>query len=205
MDVDYQANKNLLEEAVKEGVSKFIYISVFNAGKLNHLKGIEAKLRFEKELKESGLDHSIIYPNGFFSDMLEYINMAQSGRGYVFGSGEYRINPIHGQDLAQVCVTAATEKTRSISVGGPDTVTHNEILKMAFKAFDKNEKISKIPIWLRNLLLVVLRTCTSVKIYGPLEFFMTVLAVDMVAPEYGTRHLKDFFLESANNASDSMI
>jgi hypothetical protein len=33
-------------------------------------------------------------------------------------------------------------------------------------------------------------------IAGPIEFFMTVLAVDMVAPTYGKHHLKDFFLEN---------
>ena len=45
MDVDYQGNKNLLEEAKKEGVSKFIYVSVFNAEKMRNLKGIQAKLK----------------------------------------------------------------------------------------------------------------------------------------------------------------
>ena len=38
MDVDYQANMNLLKEARKSGVQKFIYVSAFNAQKLIHLK-----------------------------------------------------------------------------------------------------------------------------------------------------------------------
>ena len=88
MDVDYQGNKNLLEEAKKEGVSKFIYISVLNAQKMRNLKGIQAKLEFTEALKESGLNYLAVYPNGFFSDMLEYLKMAQQGRGYVFGSGK---------------------------------------------------------------------------------------------------------------------
>ena len=88
LDVDYQGNMNLLEEAEKEGVPKFIYVSVFNAENMKNLKGIQAKVRFEEELKKSGIDFSIVYPNGFFSDMLEYLQMAKKGRGYVFGSGE---------------------------------------------------------------------------------------------------------------------
>ena len=75
MDVDYQSNKNLLEEAKREGVSKFIYVSVFNAEKMSHLKGIQAKLKFTEALKASGMDYLIINPNGFFSDMLEYLNI----------------------------------------------------------------------------------------------------------------------------------
>jgi uncharacterized protein YbjT (DUF2867 family) len=196
MDVDYQGNKNLLEEAKKEGVAKFIYISVLNAEKMCNLKGIQAKLEFTEALKRSGLNYLVVNPNGFFSDMLEYLKMAQQGRGYVFGSGENRINPIHGEDLAEVCVNAVDETEREINVGGPDVFTHNQILAIAFESLEKPIKISKIPIWLRNVILTTLRLLTSVKTYGPLEFFMTVLAMDMVAPTCGKYHLKDFFLES---------
>ena len=200
MDVDYQGNKNLLEEAEKEGVSKFIYISVFNAEKMGNLKVIRAKLRFTDELKESGLNYLVVYPNGFFADMLEYLQMAKKGRGYVFGSGEYKINPIHGEDLAEVCVNAADGEEKEINVGGPDILSHNEILTIAFESLAKTAKITKIPIWIRNCLLAILRTFTSVKTYGPIEFFMTVLAVDMVAPTYGKHHLKEYFLENKDKA-----
>ena len=124
MDVDYQGNQNLLEEALREGTTKFIFISVFNAENMKNLKGIQAKLRFEESLKRSGMQYSIIYPNGFFSDMLEYLQMARKGRGYVFGWGEKRINPIHGKDLAEVCVKAAVGDHEEIQVGGPDIFTH---------------------------------------------------------------------------------
>jgi uncharacterized protein YbjT (DUF2867 family) len=194
LDVDYQGNKSLLDEAEDEGVSKFIYISVFGAEKMSNLKGIQAKLKFTEALKESGLDYLIVKPNGFFSDMLEYLNMAQQGRGYLFGSGDYRINPIHGADLADVCVNAAAGAQKEIHVGGPDVFTHNQILTIAFEAVGKPVKITRIPIWLRNVMLAALRRVTSVKTYGPLEFFMTVLAMDMVTPLYGKHHLKDFFL-----------
>ena len=193
MDVDYQGNKNLLEEAKKEGVDKFIYVSVLNADKMSNLKGIQAKIKFTEALKKSGIDYLVVIPNGFFSDMLEYLKMAQQGRGYVFGSGENRINPIHGQDLAKVCVNAADKEEHEIDVGGPDVFTHNQILAIAFESLGKPVKITRIPIWLRNVLLATLRVFTSVKTYGPLEFFMTVLAMDMVAPTYGKHTLKDFF------------
>ncbi len=196
MDVDYQGNMNLLEEAKKEGVQKFIFVSVFNAENMKNLKGIQAKVKFEEKLKQSGLYYSIVNPNGFFSDMLEYLQMAKKGRGYVFGSGKNKINPIHGEDLAKICVNAAAGDEKEINVGGPDILTHNEILTIAFKSQNKKIKISRIPIWIRNFLLAMLRIFTPVKTYGSLEFFMTVLAMDLVAPSYGKHHLKDFFLEN---------
>ena len=80
MDVDYQANLNLLEEARRSGVRKFIYISVLNGDKLRHLKICEAKERFVDTLKNSGLDYCIIRPTGYFSDMGEFYKMAEKGR-----------------------------------------------------------------------------------------------------------------------------
>ena len=196
MDVDYQGNKNLLDEAQREGISKYIYVSVLNAEQMRHLKGVQAKLRFVEELKHSGLNRLIVCPNGFFSDMLEYLQMARKGKGFVFGSGECRINPIHGEDLAEVCVRAAGGDETEIEVGGPDVLSHHEILALAFETLGKPVRISRIPLWVRNATLAILRLLTSAKTYGPVEFFMTVLSRDMTAPCHGQQHLRDFFREN---------
>ncbi len=129
MDVDYQANMNLLSEAKKDGVKKFIYVSVLNGENLRQLKICEAKERFVEQLKNSGLAYCVIRPNGFFSDMAEFQAMAKKGRIYLFGNGESKSNPIHGEDLAEVCVDAIEKPGREINIGGPETLTHNEIAR----------------------------------------------------------------------------
>ncbi len=195
MDVDYQANVNLLNEAKKHGVKKFIYVSALNADKLTHLKMCFAKELFVKELKTSGLDHCIIRPNGFFSDMTEFLKMAQKGKVNLFGDGNFRMNPIHGADLAKVCVNAIESEEEEIEVGGPEVFTHNEIAELAFRVVNKKPKIKYMPEWMRKTILGLTRTFTSSKTYGPMEFFFTVLAMDMVAPEYGNHTLSDFYNE----------
>ena len=95
MDVDYQANINLLEEAKRAGVQKFIYISAINGQQMRHLKIMAAKERFVDALKASGMAYQIIRPNGFFSDMKDFLEMANGGRVYLFGNGQYKLNPIH--------------------------------------------------------------------------------------------------------------
>jgi uncharacterized protein YbjT (DUF2867 family) len=194
-DVDYQANKNLLNVAIKQDVKRFIYVSVFNARELRHLKIVEAKELFVDELKKSNIESTVIRPNGFFSDMSEFFNMAKKGRVYVFGDGNYRGNPIHGADLAKVCVDSLTSDKQDVDVGGPAILTQNEIAQMAFDVLNEKPKITHIPDWLRKLSLFLIRTITPEKTYGPLEFFMTVLATDMIAPIYGEHHLRDFFME----------
>ncbi|KAA3612015.1 MAG: SDR family oxidoreductase [Calditrichaeota bacterium] len=195
MDVDYQGNKNLLDLTVQNKVSKFIFISVLNAQKMGHLKGIEAKLLFEEKLIESGLDYAVIRPTGFFSDMLEFLNMAKKGRVSVFGSGENKINPIHGADLAEVCVNSLKQNEKEINVGGPQIFTFNEIAELALKIQNKPIKISRLPMWMIKIILPLMRTFTSSKTYGPLEFMMTVMIMDVVGDIYGSQKLKEFYKE----------
>ena len=193
MDVDYQANMNLLDEAKKSGVKKFIYVSVLNGEKLRHLKICDAKEMFVEQLKTSGVDYCIVRPNGFFSDMSEFFNMAKRGRVYLFGNGELRANPIHGEDLAVVCVNAIDRSDKEIEIGGPETLTQNEIASIAFDALGNKPKITHIPGWVRVTILKLLRLLAGSKVYGPVEFFMTVMAMDMLAPEYGKHMLKEYF------------
>ena len=198
MDVDYQGNMNLLREAMKAGVKKFIYVSALNGEKLTHLKIGEAKEKFVQALQTSGMDYCILRPNGFFSDTTEFLKMAKKGKAELFGDGSYRMNPIHGKDLAEVCVNAITSKEKTIEVGGPEVFTHKEIVELAFKTLGKKPKISYMPEWLRKTILWFVRTFTSSKTYGPVEFFFTVLAMDMVAPEYGKQTLSEYFNEIKN-------
>lgn len=167
--------------------------SVFNANKLRHLEIVKAKERFVEELEKADLEHTIVRPNGFFSDMREFFNMAQRGRVYLFGNGEYRANPIHGADLATACVEHLRSNGGEFDIGGPEILTQNEIALQAFEVLGKNAKITHIPLWIINLIKKFARIFTSVKIYGPIEFFMTVLTMDMVAPTYGQHTIKDYF------------
>ncbi|MFA5329422.1 MAG: SDR family oxidoreductase [Prolixibacteraceae bacterium] len=195
MDVDFQANMNLLEEAKKSGVRKFIYVSVLNGEQMRQLKICEAKERFVEELKKSGLDYTVIRPNGFFSDMSEFFSMAQKGRIFLFGNGELKANPIHGEDLAQLVVKAISGNETEIKAGGPETLSQKQIAAIAFEVAGKIQKITFIPDWIRRRVLGLIKTFTGSKTYGPIEFFMTVMAKEMIAPEYGSHTLKAFYQE----------
>lgn len=198
MDVDYQANVNLIDEAKKSGVKKFIYISVLNGEKLRNLKICEAKEMLGDYLKASGLGYCIIRPNGFFSDMGDFLKMAKGGKVYLFGDGKPKLNPIHGEDLAKVVVEAIEQKQNEINIGGPEMFSQNEIAELALKAHAKPIKIIHLPDVLRKIFLWLFRTFTSSKTYGPLEFFMTTMTMDMQAPQYGKHRLENYFAEEVS-------
>ncbi|UTW65316.1 SDR family oxidoreductase [bacterium SCSIO 12643] len=193
MDVDYQGNLNLLKEAQKSNVQSFLYVSAIGGDHLRHLKIFEAKERFVDALKASGLKYTIMRPNGFFSDMKDFLEMGKNGKVYLFGNGNYRLNPIHGADLAKVCVDKILSEENEVTVGGPDIFSQSELAELALKSWQKKINIIHIPDWVRKFIIWVMRTFTSSKTYGPIEFFLTLMAFDNVAPQYGTQHLKDFF------------
>ncbi|PIE74540.1 MAG: NAD-dependent dehydratase, partial [Deltaproteobacteria bacterium] len=181
------------DEAKGNGVKKFIYISVLNGDKLRHTKGGEAKEKLADYLKNSGLDYCIIRPNGFFSDMGDFLKMAKGGKIYLFGDGKFKINPIHGKDLADFVVNSINQSQQEINVGGPDIFSQNDIAELALKAYGKPLKIVHLPDWIRRFSLWFFRSFTSQKTYGPIEFFMTVMVMDMQAPQYGKEKLENFF------------
>jgi uncharacterized protein YbjT (DUF2867 family) len=200
MDVDYQGNMNLMEEAKKARVKGFMYISVFNAESLGKLKIVAAKEKFVSALKSSGLTYVIVRPNGFFSDMTEFFNMAKKGKVLLFGNGEYVANPIGGEDLANFCAEEISGTNLELDVGGPEHLTQNNIARQAFYALEVTPRLSHIPEWVAKLTVFFMRLCTSSKVYGPVEFFMNVMTMDMAAPLYGNHTLGSYFRSLADSA-----
>ncbi len=197
MDVDYQANLNLLNEAKKAGVKKFIYVSAINGDKYRHLKIFEAKEKFVSELKASGIHYTIVRPNGFFSDMKDFLQMAKSGRVYLFGDGNQKFNPIAGEDLANFIYELLDTNVKEVSVGGPDILSLNDISKMALQTLNKPVKITRLPDGFRKFIIWSLRKFTNVKTYGPIEFFLTLMAKDNIAPKYGKHRLINFYQQNS--------
>ena len=202
--VDFQANKNLLDEALREGVRKFIYVSVFKGEAMRHIAIGAAKERFVDALKASGLDYCIIRPSGFYSDMTIFFKMAKAKKDEIllFGKGQYAMNPIHGEDLAEVCVAQLERYEREVNVGGAEIFTQTEMARLAFEVLHKPANISYLPDWVRRLILKMGKYLLPKSIYGAIEFFLTTMAMDVVAPmQVGKHRLKAFF-ESLNSSAE---
>jgi len=202
--VDFQANKNLLDEALREGVRKFIYVSVFKGEAMRHIAIGAAKERFVDALKASGLDYCIIRPSSFYSYMTLFFKMAMAKKDeiFLFGKGQYAMNPIHGEDLAEVCVAQLERYEREVNVGGAEIFTQTEIACLAFEVLHKPANISYLPDWVRRLILKMGKYLLPKSIYGAIEFFLTTMAMDVVAPmQVGKHRLKAFF-ESLNSSAE---
>jgi uncharacterized protein YbjT (DUF2867 family) len=193
-DVDYQGNLNLLRAAVRAGVQKFVYVSALNGRRLRHLDIIDAHEAFVDELERSGIDHAVLRPTGYFSDMGEILEMAQKGRVWLIGDGTARVNPIHGADLAVACADAIEDDAQAINVGGPEVMTWNEAAKLAFDAVGRPAKVSHVPDWLMWPIVRLVRLVNHHQ--GELLAFFTTMATrDVVAPATGSHTLAGNFAE----------
>ncbi|APC12099.1 SDR family oxidoreductase [Providencia rettgeri] len=200
MDVDYQGNINLLDEAIADEVKQFVYVSAIDGDKNRHLKIFEAKERFADELKQSSLSSIIVRPNGYFSDMGDFLKMAASGRVYLFGDGHVQINPISGKDLAEFIVKALNQgqARQELSVGGPEVLSLNDIANCAAQALGQDIKISYLPDWVRRGSIFAVRHFTPQKFYGPIEFFLTFMGESHLGEPVGGDRLEDFYRNEVN-------
>lgn len=192
-DVDYRANMNLLAEAERAGVRKFIYVSLCGAEKFRGLGYVDAQENFVEALRRSRLEQTVIRPTGFFYVVDEIFHMARRyGRVVVAGDGWARTNPVHEADVARECVDAVEVGEREMLVGGPETFTRREIAELAFHSLGRRPKITHISPALIGAVIRPVRLFDR-RLYDFLAFGLAVSTTDAVAPASGKTSLKRHF------------
>jgi uncharacterized protein YbjT (DUF2867 family) len=190
--VDYQCNQNLIDLCKSSGVERFVYVSMQGAQNIMQLAITQAHEKVVAALKDSGLEYRIVRPCGYFSDMGVIMDMAKKGRAYLVGDGSNKMNPIHGRDLAQVCVDTAEGEELEVEAGGPDVMTQREAIEMAFEVAGKPEKITVIPMWLARGIVKGIGLLSTQ--FGDLaDFIVTAGEIDGVGPRRGKTSLRSYF------------
>jgi uncharacterized protein YbjT (DUF2867 family) len=193
-EVDYQGNVNLLNEVRRGQPEAFIYVSVFNAHRYERLAIIKAHEDFVRTLRVSSMSSAIMRPTGYFSDMCEFLRMAKNGRVFLIGPGHNRLNPIHGADLARECVKAVGETDSEVPVGGPQTLSQQEIAELAFDVLGRSPRITHLPPVLLKGVVKLLRPFNR-QLADLGDFFVTAGTAEGVAPPVGHHTLRDYFAQ----------
>lgn len=152
-DIDYNGNLNLLEEAKRAGVTKFVYISVIKADKAPDVPMLHAKYLFEEKLKESGISYVIHRPTGYFYDIVKVFKpMIEEGKVTLLGKEAVHANVVHTPDFAEFIVDHISDNNVTYDVGGKETWSYEEIARMCFAAAGKEPVIKRAPAWLFDVL-----------------------------------------------------
>lgn len=148
------ANTLRLFEAAKEaGVKRIVHISITNPSKGSSLEYFSGKAALEEALINSGISYCILRPAVLFGkeDIL-INNIAWTLRHLpvfgVFGDGEYRLQPIYVDDLAQLMVAQGKIRENSIvDAIGPETFTFRELVETVGEIIGARRPIVPVPVW----------------------------------------------------------
>ena len=156
-DIDLNVNSNILEEAKKSGVKKFVYVSALHSERYLHLEYFRVHHAFSERLKASGLNYSVIKPPAIFSAFIDMIDMAKKGRLLTLGSGDKKTNPIYEGDLAKVCVASLNETNAVIEAGGGEMYTRKELNEVIQQCVAPGRAVRSVPVGLMRMSLPLIR------------------------------------------------
>ncbi|BBF43486.1 oxidoreductase [Lachnospiraceae bacterium KM106-2] len=192
-DIDYHGNKNLLDEAVRAKVKKFVYISVLKADGREDVPMLHAKYLMEQELKKSGISYVIHRPTGYFYDIAHvFMPMIEKGKVTLLGKKPVHANVIDTADFACFIMEHLKDLNVTYDVGGKETYSYEEIARMFFAAAGKTAQISYAPPWLFDVLAKVNKWKKNGK-EAIIKFSKWTLSNEMVGDtKYGERSFKEY-------------
>lgn len=189
-EIDFLGNLLLLEDAERHQLASFLYVNVIHSESGTSLT-MRAKHAFSQVLRRSRVAGQLVNPSGYFSDITDFLLLARKGIGFTLGSGEAKLNPIHGADLADFIVEHLDGPADSWDVGGPDILTYRELEELAFRIAGRQPRVLRLgPAATRPLLWAADRS--SPRLGNLARFFLESLAVDAVGTPTGEHQLEPY-------------
>jgi NADH dehydrogenase len=128
--------RTLFDAAKVAGVRRVVHISITNATEDSPSPYFRGKALAERALRESALSYAILRPTLIFGreDIL-LNNIAWMLRRFpvhpIAGSGEYRVQPISVDDLADIAIRLARESENvEIDAVGPEVFTYEDMVRL---------------------------------------------------------------------------
>lgn len=178
-------SQKLVRAAVEAEVKRFVHVSITNPGEDSPFPYFRGKAAVERTLIGSGLSYAIVRPTVLFGreDIL-FNNIAWLLKRLpafgVFGAGDYRIQPVHVGDVAELAVELAGLKDNVVrDAAGPETYTFEELVRLIRRVVKSRAWIVHVPpglaLFASFLLNPLLRdvVITREEIYGLMAGLLT--------------------------------
>jgi nucleoside-diphosphate-sugar epimerase len=143
--------KALFAAAKEAGVEKIVHVSILHADEADDLRYYYGKHQLEDELKALDLPFAILRPGVLFGrgDILVN-NIAWTLRHLpffgTFGSGSYKLRPLHVDDMAALMLNAASESdSTTIDAVGPESYTYKELIQCIGSTVGVSKPIIPVP------------------------------------------------------------
>jgi len=157
-DMAVENSKRLITAAEEAGVRRIVYISITNPSEDSPFPYFKGKALVEKMITQSKLSYAIIRPTVIFGpEGILINNIAWLFRKFpifaVPGLGDYRIQPVFVEDVAEIAVRAGHQDNNIIlDAVGPEIFTFGELVRMIARQINSRAKIVYISPRLELLL-----------------------------------------------------
>ncbi|HYP75288.1 MAG TPA: NAD(P)H-binding protein [Polyangiaceae bacterium] len=196
-EVDLKANLNLLAEARRAGVRRFVYVGVFSQPAYASTAYVQAHAQVERAIREAGIEYGFVRTTGVYGALAEMLSMALKGPLPVIDDGSALTNPIDERDVAEAVLCALDAPGSSeVDIGGPETLSRRQIAETAFSALGRPARLFTLPLWALKVVSFVYGLFNR-RMGEFLAFMQLALTHSCVAPTPGKRRLLDHFAARA--------
>jgi NADH dehydrogenase len=198
--------RRLLGAAASAGVRKVVHISVCNPDVDSPLDYYAGKARAEAIVRQSGLQWAVVRPTLIFGPGDILINniawlLRRVPVFFIPGHGTYRLQPVAGEDVAEIAVWAAGEAgSVTVDAAGPDTITYADLVDSIAIAIQHKRRIFFTSPTITLMAGRVLGRCLKDVLLTPQELtgLMDEHLVSTEAPR-GRARIEDWLLRAADS------
>ena len=188
-------SRRLFAAAAQAGVARVVHVSITNPSLDSPLPYFRGKALIEQALVGSRLPHAILRPALVYGDRDILINniawaLRHSPVFPIPGDGEYRVQPVYVDDVAQLAVEAGDGADNLVKDAvGPETFAYRELVERVRAAVRSRSRIVDLPplmvLALSSAIGFVVRDVVLTR--GEIDGLMASLLVSTDPPTAPTR------------------
>jgi uncharacterized protein YbjT (DUF2867 family) len=144
-------SRTLFHAARQAGVERIVHVSIVHPGLESPYPYFRGKAEVERALFEVGVPYAVLRPAILFGgDGVLLNNIAWLLRHFpvfgVGGRGDYRVRPVHVDDLAKLAVSAGAERTDTVmDAVGPERPTFLDLVQGIRGAVGSRALVVRVP------------------------------------------------------------
>jgi uncharacterized protein YbjT (DUF2867 family) len=150
------ATWRMVQAAQRSGVERFVFFSVLGASTHHRARFFRAKALAEQAVREASLDTTVFAPSIVYAPGDPWLTllerMALLPAMPVSGRGRAAYQPIWAEDVADSVMSALSAPASSAEnrhtryeLAGPETLSHNEIVRLVLRSQSRNRPLLHIP------------------------------------------------------------
>jgi len=153
-DINAQGARNVVAEAKKAGVKRFLHIGANGARDDPAYPYLQSKWRGEQAVIGSGIPYAVLNPSlifgsgdVFFSTLASLVRLNPIVP--VVGSGKSKFQPIWVEDVCTCLLTCLDDETylnKTYDIGGPEQLTYDEMIAIIMRVLGKRRPTIHVPI-----------------------------------------------------------